>query len=205
MKRIRICEESEARLMIQEGCFSDYVKMWSGEYPQEAFHLFLVRGCSKYGLSLLESVRILRESDPILFEVGDKVLFKKQGNCIKLYQKVGNFWILKEGIGLENIASEDVLFSQPEKARPFIKERDILKARSLTEFSNSIMNRKLLQDWKNPLLQFGDHELWKKTDDHSLIIYSHLPSECRIELDLETVARHIEQYQKTYKPALGLM
>ena len=98
METIRICEESDARLMIREGCLCDYVNMWCDKFPQRAMDVrgkfFLIRDI-KYELSctLLESKGVVDSlgsnysvlADSVVFEIGNNVRIEKTGGILRLY------------------------------------------------------------------------------------------------------------------------
>ncbi len=56
MTTIRICEESEARLMIKDGSFKEYVQGWSDRFPQKQ-KLQTIKGLhDKHGLGLKDAM-----------------------------------------------------------------------------------------------------------------------------------------------------
>ena len=55
MTTIRICEESEARLMVKDGSFKEYVQGWSDRFPQKQ-KLQTIKGLhDKHGLGLRDA------------------------------------------------------------------------------------------------------------------------------------------------------
>ena len=211
MKRIRICEESEARLMIRDGSFQEYVNMWCEQFPQEDWRTVLLRIRKKYGIfslrEALDTSELFGRGETILLEVGENIVFRKRFNVLSLYQKIGNIWVKKNGRqeGVFSVVSEEALFGQPEKVLPFYEENEILGAKDLTEFAYSLKGRGILKDWQRPLLKFGNHEIWRSTREGSIRVYSRFPDEDSIPDGVNYVVRHIQDYQKKYKTAFGPM
>lgn len=211
MKRIRICEESEARLMIRDGSFQKYVNMWCEKFPQEDWRTVLLRMRKKYGYYSLREAADTSElfggGETILLEVGENVVFRKRFNVLSLYQKIGNIWVKKNGrqVGVFSVVSEEALFGQPEKVLPFYEENEILGAKDLTEFAYFLKEKCILKDWRRPLLKFGNHEIWRSTREGSIRVYSRFPDEDSIPDGVNYVVRHIQDYQKKYKTAFGPM
>ena len=211
MKRIRICEESEARLMIRDGSFQKYVNMWCEQFPQKNLLTVLLRMRKEYGYQNLKEAKdtseLLGIGETILLEVGENIVFRKRFNILSLYQKIGNIWVKKNGRqeGVFSVVSEEALFGQPEKVLPFYEENEILGAKDLTEFAYSLKGRGILKDWQRPLLKFGNHEIWRSTREGSIRVYSRFPDEDSIPDGVNYVVRHIQDYQKKYKTAFGPM
>lgn len=208
MKRIRICEESEARILIRDGSFQQFIDMWCEQFPQEDLRTVLLRMRKEYGYQNLmeakDASELLGIGETILLEVGENIVFRKRFNVLSLYQKVVNIWVRKYR-ELDSMYSEEALFSQPEKVLPFYEENDILKAKDLNEFAYSLKGRRILDDWRRPLLKFGDHEIWRSTREGSIRVYSHIPCEDTIPDGVNFVVRHIQNYQKTYNKTFGPM
>jgi len=211
MKRIRICEESEARLMIRDGSFQQYVNMWCERFPQKNLLTVLLRMRKEYGYQNLREAKDTSElfgiGETILLEVGENVVFRKRFNVLSLYQKIGNIWVKKNDRqeGVFSVVSEEALFGQPEKVLPFYEENEILGAKDLTEFAYSLKEKRILKDWRWPLLKFGNHEIWRSTREGDINVYSHNPYEGCILDNVNSVVKHIQHYQKKYKTAFGPM
>ena len=204
MKRIRICEESEARLMIRDGSFQQFVKMWCEQFPQKDLFTVFRKMRDEYGYYNRRVAEQLGIGETILLEVGENIIFRKKFNVFSIYQKIGTIWVRKNG-GLDIVSSEESLFSQPEKVLPFCEENVILGAKNLTEFAYSLKGRKILSDWRRPLLKFGNHEIWRRSPDRTIEVYSHLTYEDTIFEGVNYVVGHIQDYQKKYKTAFGPM
>ena len=211
MKRIRICEESEARLMIRDGSFQQFVNMWCERFPQKNLITVLLRMRKEYGYQNLKEAKdaseLLGIGETILLEVGENVVFRKRFNVLSLYQKMGNIWVKRNGQqeSVISVVTEEELFGQPEKVLPFYEENEILGAKDLAEFAYSLKEKRILKDWRWPLLKFGNHEIWRSTREGSVRVYSHFPYEGSISDDVNSVVKHIQNYQKTYKTAFGPM
>ena len=117
METIRICEESEARLLLREGTLMNYVMMWSEKFPQkktDARSKFcLIRDVKlDLGCKLLEAKLVVDSlgsnytvlADSVIFEIGDCVKIEKSGGVHYLFIKLGGEW--REG-KMRWLASED--------------------------------------------------------------------------------------------------
>lgn len=211
MKRIRICEESEARLMIRDGSFQQFVNMWCERFPQKNLITVLLRMRKEYGYQNLKEAKdaseLLGIGETILLEVGENVVFRKRFNILSLYQKMGNIWVKRNGQqeSVISVVTEEELFGQPEKVLPFYEENEILGAKDLAEFAYSLKEKRILKDWRWPLLKFGNHEIWRSTREGNIKVYSHNPYEGCILNYVNDMVNHIQKYQKKYKTAFGPM
>jgi hypothetical protein len=165
----------------------------------------------EYGYQNLREAKDTSElfgiGETILLEVGENVVFRKRFNVLSLYQKIGNIWVKKNDRqeGVFSVVSEEALFGQPEKVLPFYEENEILGAKDLTEFAFSLKEKRILKDWRWPLLKFGNHEIWRSTREGDINVYSHNPYEGCILDNVNSVVKHIQHYQKKYKTAFGPM
>lgn len=211
MKRIRICEESEARLMIRDGSFQQFVNKWCERFPQKNLITVLLRMRKEYGYQNLKEAKdaseLLAIGETILLEVGENVVFRKRFNILSLYQKMGNIWVKRNGQqeSVISVVTEEELFGQPEKVLPFYEENEILGAKDLAEFAYSLKEKRILKDRRWPLLKFGNHEIWRSTREGSIKVYSHNPYEGCILNYVNDMVNHIQKYQKKYKTAFGPM
>ena len=133
METIRICEESEARLLLREGTLMDYVNMWSEIFPQKDMNirgrLLLIRDISNdLGCKLLEAKQLIDSlgndypqlADSVIFEVGSYVRITKAGNVLSLYVKRKKEWFEGDMNWLGSVENELDLFpvrEENEKAR----------------------------------------------------------------------------------------
>lgn len=133
METIRICEESEARLLLREGTLMDYVNMWSEKFPQKDMNirgrLLLIRDISNdLGCKLLEAKQLIDSlgndypqlADSVIFEVGSYVRITKAGNVLSLYVKRKKEWFEGDMNWLGSVENELDLFpvrEENEKAR----------------------------------------------------------------------------------------
>ena len=126
METIRICEESEARLMIREGTFIDYVMMWSEKFPQKktdaTSKLCLIRDLKlDLGCKLLEAKLVVDSlgsnytllAESVIFEIGDRVRIEKAGGVHYLFTKVNGEWRKGKMTWLESEDHDSYLFLIP--------------------------------------------------------------------------------------------
>ena len=76
----QVREESDARLMIKEGSFKEYVNMWIAHFPQRKLISQIKELHSKYGLGLFDArmvARVKGADEDVILEVGDNVLLRK--------------------------------------------------------------------------------------------------------------------------------
>ena len=120
---------------------------------------------------------------------------------------MGNIWVKRNGQqeSVISVVTEEELFGQPEKVLPFYEENEILGAKDLAEFAYSLKEKRILKDWRWPLLKFGNHEIWRSTREGNIKVYSHNPYEGCILNYVNDMVNHIQQYQKKYKTAFGPM
>lgn len=208
MTTIRICEESEARLMIRDGSFMEYVNMWSGRFPQRTLFCHIKELKSKYGFGLHDA-RLVADAmgaeEDVCFEVGASVLLKKRNDKIDVYRKMGNIWVLKEG-ALSLFDSEDIFSDdKPVYMTDICDERKIMGVKSAKELVYPIIMK--LHSWsciKDKLFSFGNHEIWKAADNNMISIFSHIPVNRSIFNSEYDIAKHLEEYRAAYKPQFGL-
>ena len=123
METIRICEESEARLLLREGTLMDYVNMWSEKFPQKDMNikgkLLLIRDISNdLGCKLLEAKQLIDSlgddypqlADSVIFEVGNNVRITKAGNILSLSVKRNKEWFEGDMNWLGSVDKELDLF-----------------------------------------------------------------------------------------------
>lgn len=208
MISIRICEESEARLMIREGCFKEYVNMWSVQFPQRKLISQIKELHSKYGLGLLDAHKIARAmgaDEDVILEVGDNVLIRKKNDGLAIFQQIGEIWV-KVDENLDVFDSEDILSSNTHPLlTPICEENKILHAKSVKALAKSI--KRFLCCWystKDMLFSFGKHEIWKYSDNNRICIYSNtLKDQSIYYISEDEIEKHIECYRKAQRFEFG--
>ena len=207
MTTIRICEKSEARLLIDKGGLKDYVNLWSESFPQKELFPFMRELHSKYELKLLDS-RLLAYSmgadDGIILELGNDVLVKKINNKVEVYRRISDKWVMVDG-DLSLFDSDELFSDDPIKVHTFnlCDEGRILKAKSMTALAKSVRER-INRWWSvNHLFSVGDHEIWKLLTGNRIQVFSNVPDNRSIYNSEEEMAGHLEKYRKAHKPAFG--
>lgn len=207
MTTIRICEESEARLMIREGCFKEYVNMWSAQFPQQKLITQIKELHSKYGLGLFNArmvARAMGADEDVLLEVGENVLLKKRNDSLDVFHKVGDFWVQVDA-GLDVFDSEDILSNNSHPQLTSVCDEDkILHAKSVKALARSIV--KFFSWWyrgKGVFYTFGKDEIWKISDNNRINIYSNSLEVQSIYNSETEIARHIESYRKARRLEFG--
>ena len=111
----RICEASDALLMIKEGCLIDYVKSWGDSLPKVNLKERITEIKNGLGCGLSEAYRIYQAeqtSQERFLEIGDKItLVNRKGNW-ELYLKHEGFWIRSARLAtnLDSLCTESSMF-----------------------------------------------------------------------------------------------
>ena len=207
MVTIRICEESEARMMIREGCFKEYVNMWSSQFPQRQLFPQINELHSKYGLGFFDArmmARAMGAEEDVILEVGEDMLIKKKNNRHFVYHKLGDIWV-RTGEGTDIFDSEDILSGGScLMLTPICDEDIILHAKSIKALAKSI--KRSLSCWHctlGMLYLFGRHEIWKISDNDRISIFSSSLKDQSIFNSEEEIAKHVESYRMEHKPLFG--
>lgn len=200
---IRICEEPEARMMLKDGSFRDWLQLWFDRFPQQKRPTPAeLRPWFNCG-SIREILQIHSEYvNEIRLEIGGKALFRRMfGDSWSLYVKVGDLWVERNYD--DNELSEGDLFPKKPHVKEICGEKELMKA-DIRELSRSIVRK---SRGFHPLetYRFGDHELW--TVDRWGGTVAHAYSEdlkcSSVLLDEMDVARHIEKYRAAHKKVFG--
>ena len=201
---VRICEEREARLMLEDGSFFGYVNAWSGRYPQESLLASYKRKHDELGYRLEDISMCYKETgkgedEAVLFEIGERTILKKKNDVFKLFVKVGPCWVrtARDVKGLEGMCEASILFPEV-PVRRLCSEDEIKKASDLEAFARKLAGR--LSKCRYPAYyQFGDHEIWYRD--------TQLPDELEVYGDypLEDIIRNpfsggLTGHIKNYKP-----
>ena len=207
MTTIRICEESDALLMIREGCLKEYVNMWSAQYPQNHLIPQMRELHSKYGIGLSDArivARAMGAEEDVIFEIGENVQIKKKNDSLIVYHKKGDIWVPIDG-GIDVFDSEDILSNKSNLSVISLCDEDrILHAKSVKALAESILE--VLSCWrltKGMLFSFGKHEIWKLSDGGLIRIYSSSLQDLSIDNSEVAIARHIERYRKVQRLEFG--
>lgn len=200
---IRICEETEARIMLKDGSFQDYLQMWFDRIPKRKRPKPVeIRRYFNCG-TLREVVQIYSEfMDEIHLEIGGKALFKRMhGDSWSLYVKVGNLWLYRD-YDEKNLSAEE-LFPDNLSVKEICGEKELMKA-GIRELARSVA-RKSNHFYPGRVYRFGDHELWTADNWGSMDIRV-----CSDDLtcfhmhSYETdIARHIEEYRAAHRKVFG--
>lgn len=202
MKTIRICEESEARLLIRDGAFKDYVNTWSSRFPQTKPLPRIKEIHDSFGLPLKDAKVVADAAglhDSVIFEVGGSVAIRKHHDDHEVYRKVGNIWVLREG-GLDALDDEALFDTEPRTRRSLCLETEILRCKDAERLSCDVYRRLNCYD---ALFPFGDREIWEMKCNSNILIYSLTPSVTIISCSEEAIAKHIREYREKYKTAFG--
>lgn len=207
MTTIRICEESEARLMVKEGFLKEYINMWSAQFPQKMMLYQVKELKSKYGLCLRDAhklANVIGADEEVILEVGDNVLLRKRNDGLAIFQKMGEFWVMV-GENLDVFDSEEILSSNTLPLLTSIcEENKILHAKSVKALAKSI--KRFLNCWyraKGVFFSFGKHEIWKISDNNGIYIFSNTLKNKFIYNSEDEIAKHIECYRKARKIEFG--
>ena len=91
---IRICEEADAKLMMKDGSFQDFIQMWSDQFPQVSPAKFtqIKRLKERLGCGIREAKQMVDAipwtDDTVRFEIGDRIRIEKQYDQHNLYRKI---------------------------------------------------------------------------------------------------------------------
>lgn len=198
---IRICETSDAKLMLQDGSFKDYLLSWSDRFPQQG-RLKQIKDYQRItGGTLQEAFRLTTyATDEVHFEIGDKVVVKKSFGNLDLFLKCGSLWIGR-GDALDNL-SEKKMFPKTMPMKTLLTEKEIMKAPNVEK----LVYRLLYRLWMVPdtFYRFGDHEIWTLDSRQDHVIISTAPMhKTWIERCPDWYRRHIDSYRKYNRKTFG--
>ena len=200
---IRICEETDARIMLKDGSFQDYLQMWFDRIPkQKRPKPVELRPWFNCG-TLREVLQVYSEyMDEIRLEIGGKTLFRRMlGDSWSLYVKVGDLWV-KRDYDDKNLSAED-LFPDNLSVKEICGEKELMKA-DIRELARSVA-RKSNHFYPGRIYRFGDHELWTvaRWGDTSALVCSDDLHCSSVLLHDTDIARHIEKYRAAHRKAFG--
>ena len=134
----RICEPSDALLMIKEGCLVDYVMSWGDNLPTVNLKERIIEINKGLGCVLSEAFKIYQAeqtSQERVLEIGDKItLVNRKGNW-ELYLKHEGFWIRSARLAtsLDSLCTESSMF-QPISFNILCSESEIRRATDIVKF-----------------------------------------------------------------------
>lgn len=111
----RICEASDALLMIKEGCLVDYIKSWEDNLPKVNIMKMVseIKSGLHCGLSEAYSIYKAEQSSQEKFlEIGDNITLAQRGGNWELYLRHDGFWIRSARLAtsLEALCTESSMF-----------------------------------------------------------------------------------------------
>ena len=110
MKTFRICEETDAKLMLKDSSFEGYLKMWLDRFPNLGGSALQkikeIKEEHGYGFKEAKDIYfVICRKDVVCFEIGDKIKIVSQCG-IQLHTKDGKGWrIVYSGGGADAAAT----------------------------------------------------------------------------------------------------
>lgn len=209
MTTIRICEESEARLMIGEGSFRDYVQKWSERFPQKPKFQTIKEIHDRQGYGLRDAMLLSRAmgiDDGVFFEVGEKVCLRKMNDNLAVFRKVGTIWV-KTAEGMDALDSAGLFDDSFRVGLALCTEADLLNCKSVAELACKVEKRMQLCRYDATMMSFGNHEIWVwDSDTYKVHVYSRGFTDKDFPcFDDKDVADEIRRYRETYGFSFGVM
>ena len=207
MTSIRICEESEARLMIRDGSFKEYVSSWCAQFPQSGVLPRIKDIYSNHGIRLSEARGMavaMGNEEGVVLEVGSQVRIRKLNDSLTVFYLINDIWVQAEG-GMDAFDSEEILSGGPTSSlTPICEENRILHAKNVHTVARSIAQ--FLRDGYNTkemLFSFGKHEIWKIGEDNRIRVHSHNLNGKSVSILECEIAKHIKAYRAAQRPGFG--
>lgn len=193
----RICEASDALLMIKEGCLVDYVRSWE----ERTIEIHKGLNC-KLSEALMISLAEQPSQERFL-EIGDKITLVQHCGNWELYLKHEGFWIRssRSAKNLDSLCTENSMFSRfSESFQTLCTENEIREATDIVKFNKMLSKRHV---FLGAPYRFGDNEIWKHAVDGTgnICIYGKTPRERLIHVD--KIGEHIKEYKATQKIRFG--
>ena len=202
MKTIRICEESEARLLIREGAFKEYVLMWGNHFPQQKPFQRIKELHTTLRVPLRDAMTVADATgvhDSVLIEVGRSVVIRKHHDDYEVYRKVRDVWVLRDG-GLDAFEDESLFDREPTTRHPLCSEKELLHCKDVKRLSCDVYRRLNCYD---ALFPFGDSEILEMKRNSTLRVYSQEPCMKCISCSEESIAKHIAGYREAHSTPCG--
>ena len=201
----RICEPSDALLMIKEGCLVDYVMSCGDNLPKVNLKERIIEINKGLGCGLSEAFKIYQAeqtSQERFLEIGDKItLVNRKGNW-ELYLKHEGFWIRSARLAtsLDSLCTESSMF-QPISFNILCSESEIRRATDIVRCYRMISYRHVFY---GAPYRFGNNENWKHAGDGTgnVCIYGRTPKEMLIHVD--RIEEHIKEYKAAQKIGYGV-
>ena len=205
--RIRICNESEARLMVQDGSFLDYLRHWDEQFPQTrgmewisrfGYSIMKVEGSGLNKKEYFDFCKVCHIDNTVLFEIGESIILKKEDGMWSPSQKIDNIWVCDWcSPNLETILEflDEILLCPCHRTEVLVSEMEIRKSRNPGKLA-----RQLARHHMEPgcYYKFGNKELWEVDEESEIIrVYGEGLPNCSMRMDLKDIESHIRKYGKT--------
>ena len=161
---IRICEESDARLMMRDGSFLRFVEAWSASYPQLTPKEFGLAAKARYGLTIGGTIKLARETgadDVVVMEIGERTAVRKRFNALEVFRKDNGVW-WRASEDLSALNSEKVFDRSLPHICSLCSEESLWKAGAAERIASKLaLQRKGQCEY---LLSLGDHLLLERDE-----------------------------------------
>lgn len=204
--RIRICNESEARLLVQDGSFLDYLRHWDEQFSQmgrmewlNRFGINLTNYKQKSWLCSRDYLDFFK-AGPIdntgLFEVGDSIVLKKEMTCWSLFHKIDNIWVQDRAFqSLDDLTYCSGHFLFPDiHPEVLASEDEIRNTHNLKGFARKL---RLYPYEEGCYYKFGKHEIWEMGPGVILVYGKECKTGTWLYRNLKSIESHIRLYGKT--------
>ena len=203
---IRICEESDARLMMRDGSFLGFVEAWSNRFPQMKT-LEMIRAVkAKYGISLIDSLLLAKEmglDDMVVFEIGDFTAVRKWHNDFEVFRKDNGVWRRVSG-GLGALETEEVFDKPLPYAFNICSEESLEKAGTVEKLAKDLKKKLSIMCCNGRPLAVGDHYILEWDEKGARFdVYSDTLVPMTLQPMEEQIAAFIKEYREKQKIAFG--
>lgn len=199
----RICEKSDALLLMKEGGLADYVRSFGDSSTPISVRDKLLEIKKGLSCSAIETFRIFSETRTYKekhLEIGDKITLVQRNGKWELYLKHNDIMVRvgRDAADLEALCNEGYLF-QPILLNTLFSEQEIRKEKIDTLIRK--LSRRYLCHGR--LYRFGDHEIWEYAPVGSdyFFIYGKEPKEK--EIHISQLASHLKEYRTARKLEYG--
>ena len=203
---IRICEESDARLMMRDGSFLGFVEAWSNRFPQMKT-LEMIRAVkAKYGITMIDSLNLAKEiglDDMIVFDIGDMTAVRKRHNHFEVFRKDNGVWRrVSEGLGA--LETEEVFDRPLPYAYKICSQESLEKAGTIEKLANDLRKKLLIMSRNGHPLAIGDSFILEWDEKFGRFdVYSDNLEPMTLNPMEEQIAAFIKEYRKKQKIAFG--
>ena len=122
---IRICEEADAKLMMKDGSFQDFIQMWSDQFPQLGPYKLtqIKRLKERLGCGIREAKQMVDAfpwtDDTVRFEIGDRIRIEKYATFLSVHKKGSDDnWSYYGGVQPDTL-TRLLLFPEKPKTCPY--------------------------------------------------------------------------------------